>query len=315
MSTHSRFSRRHAAALFAAVGSVFGIDGPAPCVMAEGSTRILSRPIPHGKGETLPVIGLGTWEVFDVGSGGQDRAGPTAVVRTLVQGGGAVIDTAPSYGEAEAVVGDILAATGLRPQVFIATKLEDYRAGGEEVEARGCLNRLKTNKLDLLQLHNVRDPDQHMTGVNALKDKGICRYTGITTTFARAHPAAEAIIRRHKPDFLEIDYAIDNRDAENTLLPAAQDAGTAVLVALPFGRGRLFRTALGKKLPAFASDFDCTSWGQFFLKFILSHPAVTCVIPGTDKASHMTDNLQAGTGRLPDSKQREEMIKFMQTLG
>jgi aryl-alcohol dehydrogenase-like predicted oxidoreductase len=284
-------------------------------VKAEAQSALQRRPIPHGSAETLAVIGLGTSGVFNVGASAQERAGPTAVVRALVADGGALIDTAPSYGEAEAVVGDILATTGLRPKVFIATKLEDYRGGGEEAEARGCLQRLKTDRLDLLQLHNVRNPSQDMGGLNALKAKGLCRYTGITTTFEGEYGAAEAIVRRAKPDFLEVDYAIDNRKAEERLLPAAQDAGTAVLVALPFGRGRLFRVALGKKLPDWAAEFDCASWGQFFLKFILGHPAITAVIPGTDKPEHLADNLGAGRGRLPDAKERARMAQYLVSLG
>jgi aryl-alcohol dehydrogenase-like predicted oxidoreductase len=213
------------------------------------------------------------------------------------------------------VVGDILAAKNLRPRAFIATKLEEYRPGEEENEARECLKRLRTDKLDLLQLHNVRSPGQDMAGVDGLKARGICRYTGITTTFERSYGAMEAIVKRAKPDFLEIDYAIDNRQAENRILPAAADAGTAVLVALPFGRGRLFRTALGKQLPDWAAEFDCGSWGQFFLKFILGHPAVTAVIPGTSNPKHMVDNLGAGRGRMPDAKQRERMVKYVESLG
>jgi len=282
---------------------------------AETDRPLLVRPIPHGHGETLPVIGVGTAGVFNAGSSPQERAGPTEVVRALVAGGGSIIDTAPSYGEAENVVGGILADTRLRPRVFIATKLERYRAGAEAAEARESLHRLKTEKVDALQLHNVRDPDQDFSGLNELKAQGLCRYTGITTTSKGAYAAAEAILKRAKPDFLEIDYAIDNRDAEERLLPTATDVGAAVLVALPFGRGRLFRQALGKRLPDWAADFDCTSWGQFFLKFILAHPAVTAVIPGTDKAEHMLDNLAAGRGRLPDAKQRVRMTQYMESLG
>jgi len=282
---------------------------------AQGSAPLLRRAIPQGKGETLPVVGVGTSEVFEVGSSAADRAGPSAVVDALLAGGGSLIDTAPSYGEAETVVGDILAAKHLRPRAFIATKLEEYRPGEEESEARECLKRLKTEKLDLLQLHNVRNPGQDMAGVDGLKARGICRYTGITTTFEWSYGAMEAIVKRAKPDFLEIDYAIDNREAENRILPAAADAGTAVLVALPFGRGRLFRTALGKQLPDWAAEFDCASWGQFFLKFILGHPAVTAVIPGTSNPKHMVDNLGAGRGRMPDAKQRERMVKYVESLG
>ncbi len=305
---------RREVALSVGVGSA-ALAGGLLSARAQGGKPLLQRPIPHGKGETIPAVGLGTSEVFDVGSSSSDRAGPTAVVQSLIAGGGSLIDTAPSYGEAERVVGDILASTGLRPRAFIATKLEEYRRGAEESEARGCLERLRTPKLDLLQLHNVRDRAQDMGGVDALKSRGICRYTGITTTFEESYGAAEAIIRRAKPDFLEIDYAIDNREAEKRILPAAADAGTAVLVALPFGRGRLFRSALGKKLPDWAAEFDCKSWGQFFLKFILGHPAITAVIPGTDKPQHMTDNLGAGLGRMPNAQERERMVKYVESLG
>jgi aryl-alcohol dehydrogenase-like predicted oxidoreductase len=307
-------SRRDLAALSVGLGAA-ALGGCMPSAHAQTEKPLLRRPIPRGKGETIPVVGVGTSEVFDVGPDPTDRAGPTAVVQALIAGGGSLIDTAPSYGEAEKVVGDILATMGLRPRAFIATKLEAYRPGAEENEARESLQRLRTARVDLLQLHNVRNPAQNMTGVDALKSRGICRYTGVTTTFEQSYGAVEAILMRTKPDFLEIDYAIDNRDAESRVLPAAADAGTAVLVALPFGRGRLFRSALGKKLPEWAAEFDCTSWGQFFLKFILSHPAVTAVIPGTDKPQHMVDNLQAGRGRMPDAKDRERMIKYVESLG
>jgi aryl-alcohol dehydrogenase-like predicted oxidoreductase len=283
--------------------------------LAEAQKPMLVRPIPHGNGESLPVIGVGTAGVFNVGSSSQDRNGPAEVIRALVAGGGTVIDTAPSYGEAESVIGGILSAGGFRPRVFLATKLEQYRTGAEAAEARESLNRLKTDKVDALQLHNVRDPLQDMSGLNALKAQGICRYTGITTTYKGAYAAAESILKRTKPDFLEIDYAIDNRDAEERLLPVAAEVGAAVLVALPFGRGKLFRKALGSKLPDWAGDIDCTSWAQFFLKFILSHPAVTTIIPGTDKVEHMLDNLAAGHGRLPDEKERARMVQYVASLG
>ncbi|HWC62515.1 MAG TPA: aldo/keto reductase [Rhizomicrobium sp.] len=275
---------------------------------------LLARAIPHGNGETLPAVGTGSAIIFDVGSDQAARARLTQVVQTLVAGGGKLIDTAPSYGTAESVIGDIVAAAGLRPKLFLSTKLERYPKGGMAAEAKECLARLKTGKLDLLHLHNVRDPNQDLGELNALKEEGVIRYTGITTTFEASYDAAEAILKRTKPDFLEIDYAIDNREAEKRLLPAARDAGSAVLTALPFGRGRLFRTALGKPLPDFAADIDCKSWAQFFLKFNLSHPAVTAVIPGTDKPEYMTDNLGAARGRLPDAAMRERMAKYVETM-
>lgn len=305
-------SRRDAVIMCAGLSASLLIPGPAA---ADAQKPMRVRPIAHGHGETLPVVGLGTAGVFNVGVNPRERTGPSDVIRALVTGGGTVVDTAPSYGNAENVVGAILADTGLRPRVFIATKLEEYRSGGEAAEARTSLQRLRTDKVDALQLHNVRDPGQDMGGLNELKAQGLCRYTGITTTYKADYGAAEAILKRGKPDFLEIDYAIDNRDAEKRLLPAAAAVGAAVLVALPFGRGRLFRRAVGSKLPAWAADFDCTSWGQFFLKFILSHAAVTAVIPGTDKAEHMIDNLAAGLGRLPDAKERARMAEYVASLG
>src|SRR5665213_2965305 len=186
-------SRRDLAALSVGLGAA-ALGGCMLSARAQTEKPLLRRPIPHGKGTAIPVIGVGTSEVFDVGSSPTDRGGPTAVVQALIAGGGSLINTAPSYGEAEKVVGDILATTGLRPRAFIATKLEAYRPGAEESEARDCLQRLRTAKVDLLQLHNVRDPAQDMTGIDALKSRGICRYTGITTTFEQNYGAAEAII-------------------------------------------------------------------------------------------------------------------------
>lgn len=260
------------------------------------------------------MVGLGTSIVFDVGATQRERAGPESVVHALIAHGGTVIDTAPSYGQAESVLGELLSKDGQRRRVFLSTKLEHDSFEDEAAGLQASLQRLQTDRVDLLQLHNVRDPRQTLTALRALKSKGLCRYTGITTTFGGAYDAAEAIVKRERPDFLEIDYAIDNRDAEHRVLPAARDAGTAVLVALPFGRGRLFRLALGKPLPRWAAEFDCHSWAQFFLKWTLSHPAVTAAIPGTDKASHMIDNLGAALGRLPDEATRARMLQYVQSL-
>jgi aryl-alcohol dehydrogenase-like predicted oxidoreductase len=295
-------------------GIALGLAAPGLVRPACAQDGLLARPIPHGTGETLPAVGTGSAIIFDVGSDQAARARLTEVVKTLAAGGGKLIDTAPSYGTAESVIGDIVAATGLRAKLFLSTKLERYPRGGVAAEARECLTRLKTDKLDLLHLHNVRDAGQDMGELKALKAAGVIRYTGITTTFEASYDAAEAILKREKPDFLEIDYAIDNREAEKRLLPAARDAGTAVLTALPFGRGRLFRTVLSKPLPDFAAEIDCKSWAQFFLKFILSHPAVTAVIPGTDKPEYMTDNLGAARGRLPDAAMRTRMVQYIETI-
>ena len=306
-------SRRQALGLGVAAGA--GLMIPTYAVPAQTeSGKLRTRPIPHSS-ETLPVVGVGTAIVFNVGSRPQEHAGCTEVVRALLTHGGSIIDTAPSYGSAEAVVGAVLAETGLRSQAFIATKLERYQPGNEEAELRESLQRLGIAKVDLLQFHNVRDPRQDLGALRALQAKGLCRYTGITTTFGRAYDAAEAILKREKPDFIEVDYAIDSRDAEARVIPAAAEAGAGVLVALPFGRGRLFRAALGKPLPEWAAEFDCNSWAQFFLKFILGNPAITACIPGTDKAVHMMDDLGAGLGRLPDAPMRSRMVQYVESLG
>lgn len=314
-------SRRGALALCAGAGAGFLIGSASPAKAAPGASNdgtdaratIRTRRIPHS-GEQLPVIGVGTAIVFDVGATKQEQAGCRGVVQALVAHGGSIIDTAPSYGDAEGVVGDILSATHLRPRVFLATKLEHESFADPAAGLRDSLQRLRTDKVDLLQFHNVSDPSLSLGGISALKAQGLCRYSGITTTFRGAYGAAEAILKREKPDFLEIDYALDNRDAEERMLPAAADAGAAVLVALPFGRGRLFRLALGKALPAWAAEIPCSSWAQFFLKYVLGHPAVTAAIPGTDKAAHMIDDLGAGMGPLPDAAMRSRMVRYVQSL-
>lgn len=312
MSIRARtLSRRTALALCTGAGAGAFAGLPSWARAAQVTPR--TRPIPHS-GEQLPVIGVGTAIVFDVGTSRQEEAGCSGVVRALVAHGGSIIDTAPSYGGAERVVGDILSATRLRPRVFLATKIEPESFSDPASGLRDSLQRLRTDKVDLLQFHNVSDPGLDLGQLRALKSQGRCRYTGITTTFRGAYEAAEAILEREKPDFLEIDYALDNRDAEERMLPAAAAAGTAVLAALPFGRGRLFRLALGKALPPWAADIDCSTWAQFFLKYVLAHPAVTAAIPGTDKAAHMIDDLGAGLGRLPDAAMRARMVRYVQSL-
>ena len=278
--------------------------------LAQGAAgEILTRPVPSS-GERLPAVGLGTSRVFNVGDDPARRAELAEVLRILVGGGGTIIDTATSYGAAEGVVGDLVAQAGLRKQVFIATKL---RAPDAE-ELRGSLARLRTDRVDLLFLHNVRDPGQDLGAFRAWKAEGKCRYMGVTSTSERDYDAVEAVLKREKPDFIEIDYSLDNREVEERLLPLAAEMKAAVLIALPFGRARLFRAVRGKALPGWAREFDAASWAQFFLKFILAHPAVTAAIPGTSNPAHMADNLGAMRGRLPDAAQRRRMVEFIESL-
>jgi len=278
-----------------------------------GASGLIARPIPHS-GESLPVIGLGTSQVFEVGDDPARRQACAEVVKTLVAGGGKLIDTAPSYGNAESVVGDLLAATGLNGRVFLATKLEDYDRNTGAAQLHASLQRLRTDRVDLMQLHNVGDPNQDLAMLREWKSQGFCRYIGITTSFGGDFDAVEAVVRRQKPDFLQVNYSLADRAAEKRVIPAAAEVGAAVLTDLPFARNRLFGAVRGQKLPEWASDFDATSWAQFFLKYLLGNAAVTAVIPGTSNAEHMADNLGAGRGRLPDAAQRARMVAFFEAL-
>lgn len=268
---------------------------------------IVMRPIPH-TGERLPCVGLGTASVFDRDNDDTRRAA-AQVVRALIDNGARLIDTASTYGDAEAVLGQVMSAEGLRERVFIATKVEEP----DETELRRSLARLRTPKVDLLQLHNVRDNGQSLAQFRTWKAQGICRYLGITSTYRSDYGAVEAVLVREKPDFVQIDYSIDNHTAEQRILPLAADAGAGVLTALPFGRGRLFRAVRGKAMPDWAKEF-AGSWAQFFLKFLLADERVTAVIPGTTNAAHMADNVGAMRGRLPSRDERARMIALIGRL-
>jgi len=269
--------------------------------------ELITRPIPS-TGERMPVVGLGTSRVF-ARDDAATRAAADKVIRTLSGGGGKLIDTASVYEDSEVVIGKVVSAAGLRDRIFIATKLEEP----DKAELERSLTRLETRKLDLLQLHNVRDPNQSLAQFRDWKAQGICRYVGITSTYHGDFGAVEAVLRREKPDFVQIDYSIDDRTAEERILPAAAAVKAAVLTALPFGRARLFRAVRGKKVPDWAAGF-AASWAQFFLKFLIADERVTAVIPGTNDAAHMADNLGAQRGRLPDPEQRKRMAAFVAAL-
>ncbi len=276
---------------------------------AESSSAqsIINNAIP-GTGERLPAVGLGTASVFDDDEEGTRRAA-AQVVRTLLDAGGRLIDTASTYGDAETVLGKVTESAGSRDKIFIATKLEEPDAA----ELKRSLRRLKTTKLDLLQLHNVRNPKQSLAQFKTWKREGICRYIGITSTYHRDFAAVEAVLAREQPDFVQIDYSLDNREAEKRILPLAAEVKAAVLTALPFGRGRLFRAVRGKAVPDWAKEF-AADWPQFFLKFLLGDERVTAVIPGTSNPAHMTANVGAMRGRLPDAKERQRMVDFVGSL-
>jgi aryl-alcohol dehydrogenase-like predicted oxidoreductase len=274
---------------------------------AAQSGTLLSRAIPSS-GEALPAVGLGTAYVYD-SNDEATRQKAAAVVKALVENGGRLIDTASTYGDAESVLGEVIAPAGLREKLFIATKLESPDAA----ELKRSLARLKTEKLDLLQLHNVRNPQQSLAKFKEWKAQGVTRYIGITSTFHGDFPAIEAVLGREKPDFVQIDYSLDDREAEKRILPLAAEVKAGVLTALPFGRGRLFRAVHGKELPDWAKSF-AGSWAQFFLKYLLGDPRVTAVIPGTADPAHMIDNLGAMHGAPPDAETRKRMVEFIETL-
>lgn len=274
---------------------------------------VLTRPIPR-TGERLPVVGIGTAIIFDIGDDAAKRAERRAVVQTLIDGGGRLIDTAPSYGTAEVVVGDLVASMDARSKIFLATKVRADSPAETLAQMNDSLRRLRTDKVDLMQLHNVRDAKTDLRTLREWQQKGHARYIGVTHFQASANDRLVEVIRREKPEFVQINYSLAERSVEERLLPAAADTGTAVLVNLPFGRGKLFSAVRGRSLPEWAREFDAASWGQFFLKYLLAHPAVTCVIPGTDKPEYMRDNLGAGRGRLPDAAMRRKIVEFWNSL-
>ncbi len=278
----------------------------APPALAQ-SDALLTRAIPSS-GERLPAVGLGTALVFNTNDEAT-RQKAAAVLQALIAGDGRLVDTSSVYGDAEAVLGDVIADGGLRGKLFIATKLE----APDAAELKRSLARLKTEKLDLLQFHNVHDPQQSLAQFKEWKAQGVCRYIGITSTRHQQYAAIEAVLGREKPDFVQIDYSIDDREAEKRILPLAAEVKAGVLTALPFGRARLFRAVKGVAVPEWARGF-AESWAQFFLKYLLADPRVTAVIPGTADPAHMTDNLGAMRGPLPDPDQRRQMVAFIEAL-
>ena len=257
--------------------------------IAQTDIPLLTRAIPSSN-ERIPAVGLGTAYVFDHDDE-TTRSKANAVVQALLNAGGRLIDTASTYGDAESVLGEVTAAHRLREKLFIATKLESPDAQ----ELKRSLARLKTTSVDLLQLHNVSRKQQSLERFREWKKQGVCRYVGITSTFRRDYPAVEAVLEREKPDFVQIDYSLDNREAEKTILPLAAKVGAGVLTAVPYGNGRLFGAVHGKELPDWARVF-ANSWGQFFLKYLLGDSRVTAVIPGTSDPRHMADNAGAMQG-------------------
>jgi diketogulonate reductase-like aldo/keto reductase len=280
------------------------------------TTALNTRPIPR-TGEAIPSVGLGTWQTFDVGDAPAERAPRAEVLEAFLGGGGRVIDSSPMYGRAEGVVGDLLAArpggVPAAPHPILATKVWTRGRAEGEAQMRRSMQLMRTQRMDLMQVHNLVDWRTHLETLRAWKKEGLVRYIGVTHYQLGAFGDLERIAAKESIDFVQLPYSIATRDAEARLLPAAAASGVAVLVMRPFEEGALFARVRGKPLPPWAADFDCASWAHFFLKFILGHPAVTCPIPATASAKHLADNLGAGRGRLPDQATRKKMIEFLGT--
>jgi len=274
--------------------------------------NMMSKAIPSS-GESLPVVGLGTYNVFDVESTLAEIELRRKIVELLTRSGGSLLDTSPMYNRSEKVIGDIVGSGTDRESLFLATKVwtDGKKAGIRQMQRSAEL--MQTNVIDLMQVHNLRDTAVHMETIREWQESGQIRYSGLTHYTAGAHAALAREMQRFKPDFIQINYSMGEREAEEHLLPLAKDLGVAVLINRPFQTGALFRAVAGIEIPDWAKEF-AASWGQFFLKFIISHPAVTCVIPATSKTKHMIDNLGAGTGTLPDKAMRKRMSDFFASI-
>lgn len=300
--TAAYMKRRDALRLIAA--SAAGLTGALamPSLAAIGAT-MTTRKIPSS-GEVLPVIGLGTWQTFDVGTSQAERAPLAAVLQEFVALGGKLIDSSPMYGNSETVAGDLMADLKLQEKLFVATKV--WTSGKQDgiAQMKESMDKLRARPIDLMQVHNLLDVDTHLATLHEWKQQGMVRYIGVTHYTASAHDAVARVITKHPVDFIQINYSVGEREAEQRLLPLAKERGVAVIANRPFAGGDLFRRVRAKPLPAWAAEIDCTSWAQLLLKFVVSHPAMTCAIPATSKVTHLRDNMKAGYGRMPDEKLR-----------
>ena len=309
-------SRRDYLALTLATGAALTIDPRG--VFAQ--SPLLTRAIPSS-GELLPVVGLGSSATFSQVARSEDIAGLREVLKTLVDRGATVFDTAPSYGASEEVAGRIAADLGITQKVFWATKVNVVPRGGTaadpaaaRAQIESSFTKLKKSKIDLIQVHNVADVPTQLGILKELKGAGRVRYIGVTSTSEEQYPALMAAMKAEPLDFIGIDYAVDNLEVEKEILPLARDRKIGVLVYLPFGRTRLFRRVGDRPVPEWAAEIGVTTWAQFFLKFVLGHPAVTSVTPATSQAKHLLDNLGAAVGKLPDEAMRKKMVAFVDAL-
>lgn len=287
-------------ALCTLAGAVAGLTAGAP---AAAAASMAVRKVPSS-GELLPVIGMGTWQTFNVGRKPEERKGVEQVLRQFVALGGRVLDSSPMYGAAEQVAGDLAGKLGIRSKLFIASTVWTFgrEAGIRQMEE--SMAKLRARPIDLMQVNNMLDADTHLATLREWKRQGIVRHVGVTHYTAGGHEEVERLIATGVVDFIQINYSVGEREAEQRLLPMARERGVAVIASRPFLGGAVFQRLRSNPLPAWAGDIDCASWPQLLLKFVVSHPAVTCAIPATSKVDHLRDNMRAGHGRMPDEKQR-----------
>lgn len=311
-------NRRDAVRMLAAAAAAMLLPGSA-CQARdaerpmENRLPIITRKIPSS-GESLPVIGLGTWQTFDTGSSTAERQPLEEVLSLFVKLGGRVIDSSPMYGRSETVVGEIATKLKLNDALFLATKVWTTGKDAGIKQMENSLAQLQTRRIDLMQVHNLVDVHTQLATLRDWKQQGRTRYLGITHYTSSAYADVARVLGSEKLDFVQINYSILEREAEERILPLAAERGVAVIINRPLGGGGLFSRVRGQKLPDWAAEFDCRSWAQFFLKWVAAHPAVTCAIPATSNARHLEDNMQAATGRLPDAKMRQRMVETVAAL-
>jgi aryl-alcohol dehydrogenase-like predicted oxidoreductase len=301
-------SRRHALRLALGAAALVSTGG-----LSMAAASVMRRPLPR-TGESLPIIGLGTWQTFDVSTSQSAREPLKDVLRAFVRLGGSVVDSSPMYGKSESVVGDLATELGLQKHLFLATKVwtSGRDAGIRQMEE--SFRRLRTQRVDLIQVHNLMDWRTHLATLRRWKEQGKIRYIGVTHYTAGAYDQLARVLDSEDIDFVQLNYSVAERDAERRLLPLAAEKRIGVLVNRPFAQGGLFSKVRGKPLPPWAREIGCASWAQFLLKFVISHPAVTCAIPATSKVQHLTDNMQAGTEPLPDADMRARMARYVSEL-
>ncbi|MDQ3392906.1 MAG: aldo/keto reductase [Bacteroidota bacterium] len=274
---------------------------------------MIERTIP-ATGEKIPAIGMGTWQTFDVGNNKEKKANLEQVLKMFKERGGKFIDSSPMYGSSEAVVGELSKKLGLQESLFLASKVwtSGKNEGTDQIEK--TMRLMKAQKIDLMQVHNLVDYKTHLQTLRRMKDEGKVRYIGITHYTTSSYPDLMKVIKEHPLDFVQFNYSIQTRQAENSILPFAAENGIAVVINRPFEGGSMFSKVKGLEVPSWAETFNCKSWGNFFLKYIISHPAVTCAIPATDNLKHLHDNMEALYGNLPDEQTRLKMAKFFDGL-